>query len=179
MKENLLLAHIGASTGASASAMASARAQVADLLGKLGLPPDRLDASLLTFSGGMQQKVIIARWLLLEPRVLILDEPTKGVDIGTRSSIYAILRDIADAGVAVVVISSDFEELLGICDRVVVDQRRRLHRRPADAASSTEEKLTLLAAPRTSTERNARLLRELAARPAAPALLGAPRRRAS
>ncbi len=50
---------------------------------------------MLNFSGGMQQKIIIARWLLLDPRVLILDEPTKGVDIGTRASIYALLRDVA------------------------------------------------------------------------------------
>ena len=54
--------------------------------------------NMLNFSGGMQQKIIIARWLLLEPKVLILDEPTKGVDIGTRASIYAMLRDIAAAG---------------------------------------------------------------------------------
>ena len=160
VKENLLLAHIGKHRGFGLG-YGQRRARVAELLGKLGLPPDRLDASLLTFSGGMQQKVIIARWLLVEPRILILDEPTKGVDIGTRSSIYAILRDIADAGVAVVVISSDFEELLGICERVVVVSDGASI---ADLPTSllTEEKLTLLAAPRTSTERNARLLRELA-----------------
>ena len=75
---------------------------------------------MLNFSGGMQQKIIIARWLLLEPKVLILDEPTKGVDIGTRSSIYAILRDISERGVAVVLISSDFEELIGVAERIVV-----------------------------------------------------------
>jgi ribose transport system ATP-binding protein/rhamnose transport system ATP-binding protein len=119
VKENLFLAHIGRHRGFGLG-YGQRRARLEELLGKLGLPPDRLDASLLTFSGGMQQKVIIARWLLVEPRILILDEPTKGVDIGTRSSIYAILRDIADAGVAVVVISSDFEELLGTCERVVV-----------------------------------------------------------
>ena len=68
----------------------------------------------------MQQKIIIARWLLLEPKVLILDEPTKGVDIGTRASIYAILRDIAAKGTAILIVSSEFEELLGLADRVIV-----------------------------------------------------------
>ena len=68
----------------------------------------------------MQQKIIIARWLLLEPKVLILDEPTKGVDIGTRASIYAILRDIAATGAAILIVSSEFEELLGLADRVIV-----------------------------------------------------------
>jgi ribose transport system ATP-binding protein/rhamnose transport system ATP-binding protein len=126
----------------------------------LGLPTNRLDASLLTFSGGMQQKVIIARWLLVEPKILILDEPTKGVDIGTRSSIYGILRDIADAGVAIVLISSDFEELLGVCERVVVvSDGMTIANLPS--SSLNEEKLTLLAAPRTSSARNTQLLRDL------------------
>ena len=76
--------------------MASSTRKIDELMARLELPRDRLaDANLLNFSGGMQQKIIIARWLLLEPKVLILDEPTKGVDIGTRASIYAILRDIA------------------------------------------------------------------------------------
>jgi len=136
------------------------RAKINELLTRLGLPSDRLDASLLTFSGGMQQKVIIARWLLVEPTILILDEPTKGVDIGTRSSIYAILRDIADQGVAVIVISSDFSELLGVCERVVV-MSDGLSIADLPSGVLTEEKLTLLAAPRTSTERNMRFLHSL------------------
>ena len=109
----------------------------------------------------MQQKIIIARWLLLEPKVLMLDEPTKGVDIGTRASIYAILRGIADKGAAILVISSEFEELLGLADRVVViSDGASIADVPA--AYLDEEKLTLLAAPRSSMERNRRLLQELA-----------------
>ena len=88
---------------------------------RLELPLHRLaEPNLLNFSGGMQQKIIIARWLLLEPKVLILDEPTKGVDIGTRASIYAILRDIAETGAAILIVSSEFEELLGLAERVIV-----------------------------------------------------------
>ena len=95
VKENLLLAHLGAHRGFGLGY--SARQQKMDvLMGALGLPAARLlDASMLNFSGGMQQKIIIARWLLLEPKVLMLDEPTKGVDIGTRQAIYEILRRIA------------------------------------------------------------------------------------
>ena len=160
VKENLLLAQLGAYRGFGRGYKAiETRAEA--LLEELGLPSHRLaDASMLNFSGGMQQKIIIARWLLLDPKVLLLDEPTKGVDIGTRASIYAILRDIARKGVAVVVVSSDFEELLGLCDRVVVISDGRS---VADLPSAVldEEKLTLLAAPRTSMVRNTTLLEEL------------------
>jgi ribose transport system ATP-binding protein/rhamnose transport system ATP-binding protein len=128
----------------------------------LDLPGERLlDANMLAFSGGMQQKIIIGRWLLLKPKVLLLDEPTKGVDIGTRASIYTILREIAAEGMAIVVVSSDFDELLGLCSRVVViSDGATIADLPTDILD--EEKLTLLAAPRTSMERTSRMLRDLA-----------------
>jgi ribose transport system ATP-binding protein/rhamnose transport system ATP-binding protein len=120
-----------------------------------------LDADMLTLSGGMQQKIVLARWLLLGPKVLILDEPTRGVDIATRSSIYALLREIAGRGVGVLLISSDFEEILGLSDRVVV---------MADGADVTMiparfldvEKLAMFAAPRTSAQGTHRALEALA-----------------
>ena len=161
VRENLLLAHLGAHRGFGLG-YEKRQAKVDELLAMLELPAHRvLDESILNFSGGMQQKIIIARWLLLEPKVLILDEPTKGVDIGTRQAIYAMLRRIADQGVAVVVISSDFEELLGVSNRIVVISDGYSI---ADLPSLMldEEKLTLLAAPRTSMRRNTELLHELA-----------------
>ena len=145
---------IWARIAASASAMESSTARSTSCMARLELSSrtNRRRQS-PDFSGGMQQKIIIARWLLLEPKVLILDEPTKGVDIGTRASIYAILRDIAAAGAAILVISSEFEELLGLADRVVVMSDGASI---ADVPSALldEEKLTLLAAPRSSMERN-------------------------
>ena len=160
VKENLLLAHLGAHRGFGLG-YKKREQRVDTLMRELGIPQNRVtDASMLNFSGGMQQKIIIARWLLLEPRVLILDEPTKGVDIGTRASIYAMLRDIARQGVAIVVVSSDFEELLGLCDRVVViSDGRSVADLPCGLLD--EEKLTLLAAPRTSMTRNTALLDDL------------------
>ncbi|MGH7210148.1 MAG: sugar ABC transporter ATP-binding protein, partial [Acetobacteraceae bacterium] len=89
VRENLLLAHLGqhAGPGLGYGERTDAVRQLLDLL---ELPQHRLlDANMLTFSGGMQQKAILARWLVLDPRILLLDEPTRGVDIGTRSSIYA------------------------------------------------------------------------------------------
>ena len=161
VRENLLLGHLGAHRGFGLG-YGKREKKIDELMARLELPPDRLsEPNLLNFSGGMQQKIIIARWLLLEPKVLILDEPTKGVDIGTRASIYAILRDIAATSAAILIVSSEFEELLGLADRVIV---------VSDGASIAdvpgayldEEKLTLLAAPRASMERYRRLLQELA-----------------
>jgi ribose transport system ATP-binding protein len=79
--------------------------------------PDRLISEL---SGGNQQKVVLARWLLRRCRVLLLDEPTRGVDIGAKAEIYRVIRTLAGAGMAVVIVSSELAELVGLCDRIVV-----------------------------------------------------------
>lgn len=90
-------------------------------------------------SGGNQQKILLAKWLVREPKVLILDEPTRGVDVGAKMAIYQIIRDVAARGVAVVVVSSELEEILGISNRVLVmsggKQRKILSRSEANAES--------------------------------------------
>ncbi|RIJ69919.1 sugar ABC transporter ATP-binding protein [Nakamurella silvestris] len=95
---------------------AAAREQLSDLQVRPA-DPDRI---IKTLSGGNQQKIVLARWLLRGCRVLLLDEPTRGVDVGARSDIYAIVRELADSGVAVVVVSSEVDEVLGLADRVLV-----------------------------------------------------------
>ena len=161
VRENLLLGHLSAHRGFGLNYRSRDR-KIAELLRMLDLKSERLlDASMLNFSGGMQQKIIIARWLMLDPRVLLLDEPTKGVDIGTRASIYAMLREIADRGTSVLVVSSDFEELLGVCERIVVmSDGTSIAEVESDVLDET--KLTLFAAPRSSMETTSRLLRTLA-----------------
>jgi len=97
-----------------------------------------------TLSGGNQQKVVLARWLARRPRVLILDEPTRGVDVGAKAEIYRLVREIAAEGVAVLVISSELPEVLGLSDRVLVMCEGRLAGE-LDAAEATEEQVMALA----------------------------------
>ncbi|ARC58403.1 Ribose import ATP-binding protein RbsA [Frondihabitans sp. 762G35] len=87
---------------------------------QLNLRASAVDVAAGTLSGGNQQKVVLARWLARNPRVLILDEPTRGVDVGAKAEIYHLIRTIAAEGVAVLVISSELSEVLGLADRVVV-----------------------------------------------------------
>ncbi len=86
----------------------------------LQVRPDDPDQMVRTLSGGNQQKVVLARWLLRGCRVLLLDEPTRGVDVGARADIYGVIRKLADSGIAVLVVSSEIEEVLGLADRVLV-----------------------------------------------------------
>jgi ribose transport system ATP-binding protein len=79
-----------------------------------------------TLSGGNQQKVVLAKWLLAEPRVLLLDEPTRGIDVGAKAEIYQLIHELADRGAGVLVISSELEELTGLCDRLLVLNRGRI-----------------------------------------------------
>jgi ribose transport system ATP-binding protein len=95
-------------------------------------------------SGGNQQKVLLARWLEIKPKVLILDEPTRGVDIGAKSEIYQIINALAESGVAVIVISSELPEVIGLCDRVLV-MREGAITGELSGASITQENIMRLA----------------------------------
>ena len=79
-----------------------------------------------SLSGGNQQKAVLARWLATGPRILLLDEPTRGVDMGAKEEIYGLMRTIAATGVAIVMISSELNEVLGMSDRVVVLREGRV-----------------------------------------------------
>jgi ribose transport system ATP-binding protein len=78
-------------------------------------------------SGGNQQKVVLGKWLLAQPRVLILDEPTRGVDVGAKFEIYQLIQQLADGGAGVLFISSEIEELMGLCDRILIMSKGRLN----------------------------------------------------
>jgi ribose transport system ATP-binding protein len=87
---------------------------------KLQLKFGKISDAVSSLSGGNQQKVVLAKWLATGPRVLLLDEPTRGVDVGAKAEIYTILRGLADAGMAMLVVSSELPELMSLCDRILV-----------------------------------------------------------
>ncbi|MCC8357787.1 MAG: ATP-binding cassette domain-containing protein, partial [Oscillospiraceae bacterium] len=70
-------------------------------------------------SGGNQQKVVLAKWLTLTPKILIVDEPTRGIDVGSKAEIYEIINELAQDGMGIIIVSSEIEEILGVCDSVV------------------------------------------------------------
>ncbi len=78
------------------------------------------DTQVVTLSGGNQQKVVLAKWLSMQPKLVIFDEPTRGVDVGAKNEIYTLMRELADRGVAILMISSDMEEVIGVSDRIAV-----------------------------------------------------------
>ena len=103
---------------------------------KLELRPADPRREARTLSGGNQQKIVLGRWLSHGCRVLLLDEPTRGVDVGARSEIYQLVSELAGSGIAIIVVSSELEEVLGLCHQVlVVSEQRIVHRAPAGELS--------------------------------------------
>ena len=103
------------------------------------------DTKIRSLSGGNQQKVILGRWLLTDPEVLLLDEPTRGIDVGAKYEIYQLIINLAKEGKAVIMVSSEMPELLGVCDRILVMSGGRLAGE-VDAKATTQEEIMTLAA---------------------------------
>jgi ABC-type sugar transport system ATPase subunit len=108
---------------------------------KLDIRPPQLGRLVRTLSGGNQQKVALAKWLLSKAKVLILDEPTRGVDVATKVEIYHIIGDLADRGMGILLISSELPEILGMSDRVLVMREGRLVGEFARSEASEESLL--------------------------------------
>jgi ABC-type sugar transport system ATPase subunit len=112
----------------------------------LGIVTPSLQQEIARLSGGNQQKAVLARWLAREPRLLILDEPTRGIDIGAKTDIYRLIDEMASAGVAVLLISSELPEILGLADRIVVMRQGRIAG-ALDHDQASEEAILRLAMP--------------------------------
>lgn len=154
--DNMLLA-LQASRGWLRPIPQAVRTQlVADYIEALDIRPADPHALMRNLSGGNQQKVLLARWLITEPDLLILDEPTRGIDIGAKTQIQALVADLASKGMGVVFISAELEEVLRLSDRLVVMRdRRKIAERPNDGVSVSDV-LEIIAGEARSEEETAR-----------------------
>jgi ribose transport system ATP-binding protein len=120
-------------------------AAACEYIEKLHIRPAAPSRTIGRMSGGNQQKVLLARWLFASSQVFLLDEPTRGVDMAARSEIYRLINKLTEAGAAVVMVSSDLPELLGMADRILVLRRGRLVAE-LDARLTTQEEVLMHAA---------------------------------
>ncbi len=123
---------------------AKAKQLATELVAKLRVATPGIQQKVNNLSGGNQQKVVLAKWLLTKPDVLIVDEPTHGIDVGAKFEIYEILRALAEEGKGIIIISSDLPELLGICHRIVVIKKGRVAGE-ISSSEATEEKIMAMA----------------------------------
>jgi rhamnose transport system ATP-binding protein len=118
-----LLADIGSASIGPVISRAVRRAKAISLARQIGFDPDRLDTDALHLSGGNQQKLVIGKWLHRRPRILLLDEPTRGIDLGAKQEIFQTIRSLTDEGMGVILVSSDLEEVVEHADRILVMAR--------------------------------------------------------
>jgi ribose transport system ATP-binding protein len=114
------LARRGLVDRAAETALAEAQAE------RLRIRAPGVNVAVESLSGGNQQKVVLAKWLSMSPKAIIFDEPTRGIDVGAKQEIYDMLRKLADSGVAILMISSDMEEVIGVSDRIAVMHEGRI-----------------------------------------------------
>ena len=126
IRENITLADLGSHAKAwlidVGAETKTARAQSSSL----SIKAPNVETAAVALSGGNQQKVVLGKWLAMRPKVVIFDEPTRGIDVGAKNEIYMLMRGLADAGVAIVMISSDMEEVIGVSDRIAVMHEGRI-----------------------------------------------------
>jgi putative multiple sugar transport system ATP-binding protein len=144
IRHNIPLANLKAISKRVVIDKAKERAVAQDYRRRMNIKSSGIEQKLVNLSGGNQQKVVLSKWLFAGPEVLILDEPTRGIDVGAKYEIYTIIRDLAAAGRSIIVISSEMPELLGITDRIYVMNEGRLAGELPTAEASQEEIMAII-----------------------------------
>jgi ribose transport system ATP-binding protein len=128
VRENISLAALEQMTRVCVLSKREERVSVDEMIHRLNIKLESAENRVASLSGGNQQKVVIAKWLLVGARCLLLMDPTRGIDVGTKQEIYALLRELADQGTAILLYSTDYGELVGMCDRVMILYQGRIVR---------------------------------------------------
>ncbi len=142
--DNITLPSLGRTTRGGFLSARREREQAAPLAEQLGVKMSGLRQRVEDLSGGNQQKVVIAKWLATAPRVLILDEPTKGIDVGAKAQVHRLMGELAAKGVAIIMVSSELPEVLGMADRIMV-MRRGLVQGIVPRSEATPERIVKMA----------------------------------
>ena len=143
--ENMQIASVRSHSGQGFVRQSALNTMCAEMCRSLRVKTPGLDETIENLSGGNQQKVLIARWLMTKPRILILDEPTRGVDVGAKAEIHRLVSELAEQGLAIIMISSELPEILGMSDRVMVMHEGHVSGF-LDRAEATQEGIMQLAA---------------------------------
>ena len=123
VRENMTMAQLGLGPLTSLFGLVRSRRETEvakQYVGSMGIRTPSIATPIISLSGGNQQKVILSRWLMTDPKILILDEPTRGIDVGAKAEIHKLIRQLADEGHGVIVVSSELPELLAVSDRIIV-----------------------------------------------------------
>ena len=151
LSKNVSVSDLGRFTRGGIINLKAEREATGDKLRELNTVPDNPDRITRELSGGNQQKVVLARWLLRECRVLLLDEPTRGVDVGAKAEIYKLIAELSASGIGVVVVSSEMEELMGLSSRILIMREGELVAE-VDGERATEVELLSHAVAPTHTD---------------------------
>jgi ribose transport system ATP-binding protein len=151
IRDNVTLPSLGALSPFGFRALAREAALARDTVAKLSVRCTGVEQVVATLSGGNQQKLVIGKWLATKPRILLLDEPTRGIDVGAKHEIHELIFALAAQGLAVIVVSSELPELLFLSDRILVMSEGRATGMLARGAA-TQETIMRLAAPKAAPE---------------------------
>jgi ribose transport system ATP-binding protein len=120
VRDNISMAAISKLTRGVIVDRAAENKRIAEMVQKLGIKVGNIDDPVATLSGGNQQKVVIGKWLMTDANIVLLNDPTRGIDVGTKQELYQLLRSLADAGTSILFYTTDYDELVGCCDRVAI-----------------------------------------------------------
>jgi len=140
VKENIVLPSLENFASMTVVDRGRVKSAVTDYVARLDIRTPSLDQKVMFLSGGNQQKVVLAKWLLLQPKVLILDEPTRGIDVGAKAEVHALMSQLAQQGIGIIMISSEMPEIMGMSDRIVVMAEGRVAA-VLDREEATPEKI--------------------------------------
>jgi ribose transport system ATP-binding protein len=154
VKENMIAADLGQFTNFLFTVPRKILPAVMDMIGALDIKTPSVEQQVQNLSGGNQQKVMLAKWLMIKPTILIVDEPTRGVDVGVKADVHQLLRNLANEGVGVIMISSELPEVLGMSDRVLVMREGTLAAELSHDKATEESVMTYAAGAEASDSRS-------------------------